>query len=181
MRATTIFGVLFFGFGSAHGQGSPDVEQFWKACAERVEGLTERDSYRVRFFGRNERTADLLLTLIRDGEKTVTFTSPWIYEGDERTTPVVGGYTVVTDFHGRPSVVLRTTDVFTKPFHAISEGRESVRRSGCTALGGVAAYPLVFFHRCIVAFGPRTRTRHARYRRALRSGVPLGPRADFPD
>ena len=97
------------------------LDRFWQRCANEIGESKQNQTIRVRYFGRTERTADLLLDLIRNGEKTVTFTSPWIYDGDPNATPVIGGYTVVTDFAGRPSLVLKTTEVYTKPFQAISE------------------------------------------------------------
>jgi uncharacterized protein YhfF len=97
------------------------VEGFWKSCEQQIGRPPADGFYRVRHFGRNQNTADRILELIRAGEKTVTFTSPWLYEGNRDTTPVVGGYTVVTTFAGKPGAVLRTTAVKTIPFNQVTE------------------------------------------------------------
>lgn len=100
---------------------SMTVERFWQGCLPGLEHPPADGFYRVRYFGRTQAVADVILRLIREGEKTVTFTSPWIYAGDRATTPVVGGYSVVTDFAGQPNLVVRTTSVETKPFNAVTE------------------------------------------------------------
>ena len=97
------------------------VQAFWAACSDKIGDSPADGFYRVRRFGDDAATADLLLDLILQGEKTVTFPIPWLYEGDRNATPVVGGYTVVTDFAGKPGALLRTTGVMTLPFDEVTE------------------------------------------------------------
>jgi len=78
-------------------------------------------SYRLRQFGNNAALANVLLKLIISGQKTGTYALPWLYEGDESLTPVVGGYSVVTDADGTPRVVLLTTGLKTLPYNQITE------------------------------------------------------------
>lgn len=89
-----------------------------------IEPAASGRDYRVRRFGRDPETAELLIGLIARGEKTATFTSPWLFEADPGKAPVAGGYTVVTDFSGRPQLLLRTVAVTTQRFDEITE-RES--------------------------------------------------------
>ena len=97
------------------------VEAYWRACLPSFAEPPADGFYRVRSFGRNEGINRVILDLIQQGEKTATFTSPWIYEGDRNATPVVGGYSVVTDLAGEPNFVIRTIGVDTKPFNAVTE------------------------------------------------------------
>lgn len=78
-------------------------------------------TYRVRHFGRDAERSARILSLIAIGEKTVTFTSPWIYEGNRGLTPVVGQYVVVNDFADTPKLVLRTTALKTIPYEDVDE------------------------------------------------------------
>lgn len=102
------------------------VRAFWSHCQREVKFSTASDFFRVRHFGQDARIADLLVNLIAIGQKTGTFTSPWLFEGNPEQTPVVGGYTVVTNFIAEPRLLLRTIAVSTMPFDEISEKETAV-------------------------------------------------------
>ena len=102
------------------------VRSFWSKCQPDMNSTTADSFVRIRYFGQDARVADLLVNLIAVGEKTGTFTSPWIFEGNRNETPVLGGYTVVTDIAGNPRLLLRTTAVRTMRFDEISEAETLV-------------------------------------------------------
>jgi uncharacterized protein YhfF len=62
----------------------------------------------------------LLLPLVLSGEKSITTTSPWLYENDPGSKPVEGAYSIVLDETGAPRAVLRTIAVKTLPFNAVT-------------------------------------------------------------
>jgi len=97
------------------------VRTFWNDCQGEMKSPPANDFFRVRHFGQDSRIADLLVSLISTGNKTGTFTSPWLFDGKPNETPVVGGYTVVTSFLAEPRLLLRTTAVNTMRFDEISE------------------------------------------------------------
>lgn len=92
------------------------------------------DTFRVRHFGNSAYVATLLADLIAAGEKTGTFASPWVYEGDPKLTPVTGGYTVVTDFFAEPRLLLLTTATNTLRFDAISAAETRIDGPAIRAL-----------------------------------------------
>ncbi|MBL8644504.1 MAG: ASCH domain-containing protein [Rhodospirillaceae bacterium] len=104
----------------AEGAGG-EVAAFWQKCQSQIGTPPADGFYRVRQFGRDAERSGRILNFIALGEKTVTFTSPWIYEGKRALTPVAGGYTVVNDFSGVPKLVLKTTAVKTLPYQDIDE------------------------------------------------------------
>lgn len=116
--AITFLGLLF---ASPSQAVESAVAAFWQKCQGQVSVPAGNDFYRVRHFGRDQERSDRILNFIGTGEKTVTFTSPWIYEGDRALEPVVGGYTVVNTFAGVPALLLRTTAVKTLPFKDVNE------------------------------------------------------------
>ena len=99
---------------------------FWSECQRKMNSPPANNFFRIRHFGHDARVADLLLGLVAAGEKTGTFTSPWIFEGNPNETPMVGGYTVLTNFFAEPRLLLRTTAVSTMRFDEISEKETSV-------------------------------------------------------
>lgn len=96
-----------------------DAQALWSACAARL-GLPEQAAVRVRRFGDTPQMNDRLLALILAGEKSITATTPWIYERNAELRPVEGGYTVVLDGAGTPRAVLRTTAVKTVRFDEVT-------------------------------------------------------------
>lgn len=121
MKTHYVLIIVLLAFAHPVYSATTEVAAFWTDCREQNDTLPVDHSYRVRHFGDSAALANLLLQLILDGEKTGTFNTPWLYEGNRNLTPIVGGYTVLTDFNGRPGALLRTTSVETRPFSEITE------------------------------------------------------------
>lgn len=67
-----------------------------------------------------------------------------MYDGDRAITPVVGGYSVLTDSTDAPRAVLKTTGLMTLPFNQITEKE--------TAIDGPAVRPLEIWRPIHVTF-----------------------------
>jgi uncharacterized protein YhfF len=91
----------------------------WRACAAQL-GTPADQPLRLRRFGDNPRSTGWINSLILSGEKTTTALTPWVYERDRAQRPFEGGYSVMTDADGVPLAVLRTTQLRTKPFDAVT-------------------------------------------------------------
>ena len=78
-------------------------------------GLTDdaaaRASVQVRWIGLDAPTTRSIFELIRKGDKTGTFTLPWIVERTGLAPPTVGQRMVLIDHDGTPVLLLRTTEV----------------------------------------------------------------------
>lgn len=110
------------------------VEEFWSRCLPSLSAPPADGFYRVRSIGSSPESTEVITKLILDGQKTGTFTSPWMYEGDRRITPVMDGYSVLTDSTDTPRALLKTTGLMTLPFDQITEKE--------TAVDGPAVRPL---------------------------------------
>ena len=120
------------------------VTDFWQTCESSLSALPIDGFYRVRSIGGTPKTTDVITKLILSGDKTGTFTSPWMFEGDRSITPEIGGYSVLTDSTDKPRAVLRTKEILTLPFNRITE-RE-------TAVDGPAVRPLEIWRPIHVTF-----------------------------
>ncbi|MEZ5514216.1 MAG: ASCH domain-containing protein [Steroidobacteraceae bacterium] len=78
------------------------------------------DGIRTRRFGETAAMTTQLNALILSGEKTITATSPWLYEQDASLKPIAGSYTIVLDADGVAQAVIRSTEVKTVPFSAVT-------------------------------------------------------------
>lgn len=102
------------------------VSNFWDACLPSLSAPPADGFYRVRSIGGTLETTDIITNLILAGDKTGTFTSPLMYEGDRSITPEVGAYSVLTDSTAAPRAVLQTTGLLTLPFNRITEKETAV-------------------------------------------------------
>ena len=70
-----------------------------------------RASTQVRWIGLDAPSTRSIFDLIRKGDKTGTFTLPWIVERTGLEPPTVGQKLVLIDHDGRPVLLLCTTEV----------------------------------------------------------------------
>ncbi len=122
MCRVLVFAVLLVSFSAR----AESVSEFWQGCLPEISQPPADGFYRVRSIGGTPETIEAITRLILAGDKTGTFTSPWMYEGDRSITPVVGGYSVLTDSNGAPAAVLKTTLLMTLPFDQITENETAV-------------------------------------------------------
>jgi len=92
-------------------------------CAEFLSqaGVSEEENYEVRQIGTDAEMVNLILDRIRIGEKTMTFSLPWIVQRTGGTEPTVGHYSIIVDADGSPCMLFRITDVKSLLFGEVSE------------------------------------------------------------
>jgi uncharacterized protein YhfF len=81
------------------------------ARAGLADDAAARASVQVRWIGLDAPTTRSIFELIRKGDKTGTFTLPWIVERTGLAPPAVGQRMVLIDHDGTPVLLLRTTEV----------------------------------------------------------------------
>ena len=97
-----------------------ELEHYWqRACAESQHtNLTA--AYEPRWIGLDDPTTEEVIELIRSGDKTGTFTLPWIIEHTDQPIPAVGDAIILVDFKGHPRLLVRLTDITTVAFGDIT-------------------------------------------------------------
>ena len=101
------------------GCGRPDrntLDAFWQEANRQLAQARLPNEYEVRWIGLDAESTKQVLDLIRDGDKTGTFTLPWIVERTDQPTPRVGAAIILIDFDGTPALLLRLTDIVEVPF-----------------------------------------------------------------
>jgi uncharacterized protein YhfF len=110
-------------------------------------------SLRVRTFGSTPESARRLVGYIADGEKSGTFTSPWLYEREPERTPVLGGLLVITDFTGLPVLLARTIELTDLTFQTVSEEHTAYDGPGARSLDAWRRIHWDFFTRTLAPHG----------------------------
>jgi uncharacterized protein YhfF len=114
----------------AAGEGLPvteDARIFWRECARDL-GAPSEGPLRARRLGSTPETIEMLLGLVLAREKTMTSTSPWLYDDGLQAAPAAGDIWVVMDSAGKPAAALRTTSVKVLRMDQVTE--EDSRREG---------------------------------------------------
>ena len=97
------------------------VRKFWQDfCAVNAD-VNADEPYQVWYFGNTSEMAKELVTLVLEGVKTATASLFWEYENQPEDEPIVGGYSIVTDYEGVPQCVLRTTELRILAFNEVDE------------------------------------------------------------
>jgi uncharacterized protein YhfF len=99
---------------------SDEAAEFWEefSCAGKVD---ISKPYQVWYFGNTEQMAAELAELVIAGKKVATASLLRTNELQPDKAPLVDGYSVVTDYHGRPLCILRTTEIDQRRFVDVDE------------------------------------------------------------
>jgi uncharacterized protein YhfF len=100
------------------GCATPDVKEldaFWERAGQATEG-----SYHARWIGLDHDSTEQVLELIIAGDKTGTFTLPWIVAHTDHPDPAVGDFVMLIDFSGSPRILVELTAIETVLFGAVT-------------------------------------------------------------
>ena len=95
------------------------VEGFWRAFLQTNPHIDPATPYQAWHFGDSRELADELYPLVLAGKKTATASLGWEIDLEPDEAPVVGGYSVITDFDVKPQCILQTTEVRSLPFDEV--------------------------------------------------------------
>ena len=110
--------IAIVGDGPEQNPDSELLDLFWQQAINAVPEIA-RD-HQVRSIGIDEETTDLIIEFIKAGEKTGTYSLPWLMEaeGHPKTTPNTP--IILVSYAGIPKVVVQTTRVYETTFGNIS-------------------------------------------------------------
>lgn len=102
------------------------LDRFWQSTPSALTGTRAGDSYHVRWIGLDDASTEQVLALIEAGDKTGTFTLPWLVARTGQQTPRVGDAIILIDFGGQPRLLVRLTGIEEVPFGEIRERHTAV-------------------------------------------------------
>ncbi|MGY3765813.1 ASCH domain-containing protein [Vagococcus vulneris] len=92
------------------------IEKYWQTFLEANNFPTETTYFESFYFGNSRESAEELLKLVLDGQKTATSSAQAEYQVSGTKEPQVGDYSIVTDFEGNPQCIIQTTEILKLPF-----------------------------------------------------------------
>lgn len=102
------------------------LDAFYAAARAANPTLRLADDYQVRWIGLDAETTRQIFDLIRARDKTGTFTLPWIAERTGQPAPRAGDSLVLIDMNGRPTLLVRLTQVRTAVFGKVTAADTAV-------------------------------------------------------
>ena len=99
------------------------IQSFWKAY---LASLPDTPGKKPPFpevwsFSDNQKDADELGFLAREGVKTATCSLLWAYEVEQEQLPEAGDLSILTNWNGDPLGVIKTTSVEIKAYNEVDE------------------------------------------------------------
>jgi uncharacterized protein YhfF len=107
----------------------------------------------TRRIGSDTATVEHVLELVRAGRKTGTFTLPWLAERGAEELAGLGDTLVLTDFAGRPALVLRITTVSRLAWGTITAADTVVDGPGLQDLASWRAFHEPYWNMRLAPFG----------------------------
>jgi uncharacterized protein YhfF len=92
---------------------------FWAEARRQVPALPAEIAGDIWFFGDSPQLAASLAELVLNGPKRATTGLLAEMQAEGLPLPKVGGYSLVTDYHGVPLMILRSTRVDIQPFATV--------------------------------------------------------------
>jgi uncharacterized protein YhfF len=97
------------------------VKDFWDEFCRANPEVKQDEDYQVWSFGDSHKLANELYKLVLEGKKTATACLVWENEHDPTNAPILNGYSVITDFEGKPKCIIKTLKIEIKPFNEVDE------------------------------------------------------------
>lgn len=103
-----------------------ELDAFWNDATGALPGALLPDTYQVRWIGLDDDTTRQVIELIAIGDKTGTFTLPWLVACTEQPEPAVGDAIILVDFAGHARLLVRLTAIELVNFGDITAAHTAV-------------------------------------------------------
>lgn len=95
------------------------VKEFWQNFCRENQNVNSDEPYQVWFFSNNQESAKELAELVISGKKQATASLVHVNKLKPEFAPYDNGYSVVTDFCGKPLCIIQTTEIRHIPFDEV--------------------------------------------------------------
>ena len=95
------------------------AQQYWEAFLDANPDIPRNTPYQVWYFGNSAEMAAELGGLVIAGKKSATASLAKMNKIQPEKAPIHNGYSVVTDFEGKPTCIIQTTEIRHLPFNKV--------------------------------------------------------------
>ena len=112
----------------------PAVARFWAEAQNHLPSDAVTQTPHLRSIGSTKEVSDMILGVILAGEKTGTFSLPWVHVRQPEARPEIYGLSILTDFGGAPRALLRTMSLTIVPYRDIDASHTACEGKGARDL-----------------------------------------------
>jgi uncharacterized protein YhfF len=95
---------------------SEAAKEYWQNFCRENQNVNVNEDYQVWFFGDSQEMSVKLADFVIFGTKRATASLSLINKLQPENAPIMNGYSVVTDFAGKPLCIIQTTEIREIPF-----------------------------------------------------------------
>jgi len=103
-----------------------ELQGYWQKAQAALPNANLCDDYQVRWIGLDDATTEEVIELIIAGDKTGTFSLPWLIKNTGQPEPASGDCIILVDFAGHPRLLVRLTEITTVEFGTITTTDTSI-------------------------------------------------------
>lgn len=103
-----------------------ELQVYWEKARAALPKANLSDDYQVRWIGLDDATTEEVIELIIAGDKTGTFSLPWLIQNTGQPEPASGDCIILVDFSGHPRLLVRLTEITTVEFGKITAKDTSI-------------------------------------------------------
>lgn len=92
------------------------ITRYWSSFCQMNPKISEDVPYQVWYFGNSQEMSINLANFVVNGTKRATASLVLVNEKIPENAPIPNGYSVVTDFEGKPMCIIQTTEIRHVPF-----------------------------------------------------------------
>jgi uncharacterized protein YhfF len=92
------------------------VREYWQGFCRQNPNIDPNEDYQVWYFGNSQEMSVKLANFVVSGTKRATACLALVNKIKPETAPVMGVFSIVTDFVGKPLCIIQTTEIREVPF-----------------------------------------------------------------
>ena len=138
------------------GCAQPDmaaIAEWWASKRTTPGTVPLPEHFEVRWIGLDDPSTEEVIELIKSGDKTGTFSLPWLIDAAGLPDTQVGDFIVLVDFQAQPRLVVRLTDIRTVLFGDVTARDTSIDGSPVRDLSVWIPLHTMYWNNLLAPFG----------------------------
>lgn len=131
----------------------PAIDAWWARRRAAISTHVLPEHFEVRWIGLDDPSTEEVIELIQSGDKTGTFSLPWLIDEAGLPQTQIGDMIVLVDFHAQPRLIVQITDIRSVRFGDITASDTSIDGSPVRDLSVWIPLHTMYWNNLLAPFG----------------------------